>query len=441
MKSFQEMREELKNIFNSAIKAADPYTATIRTLEREGWKKRFKEFESIYVIGAGKASYPMAKAVVFLFNEMGIRIKEGIILIPTSIPHKPLQNIIVRTAGHPLPDQSGVDTTKEIIDILNRTHERDLVITLLSGGGSSLLVQPQMDITLKDYRKTTDLLLKCGADIREMNTIRKHISKIKGGQLAKTAYPATVLSLVLSDVVGDPLDVIASGPTTPDLTTFKDCSNILSKYSLAKRVPKSIQTAIEEGLLGKMEETPKPGEPYFERTEYLLIGNNLLALQGAKERGVEYGYHSLILSSEVEGETRKEAKKQIDFARNLLESGNPHPPPVCLISGGETTVNVVGDGMGGRNQEFALQASLEMEGLPISVLSGGTDGKDGNTEAAGAICDGETVRRAKSMGLDPEKFLAQNDSYTFFKKLNDLVITGPTNTNVMDLHIILIGTT
>jgi glycerate-2-kinase len=440
MKSFQDMREELKNIFKSAIKAADPYTATIRTLEREGWKKRFKEFETIYVVGAGKASYPMAKAVVYSVNEIGKRIREGIIIVPTSITHKPHQNIDIRTAGHPLPDQSGIDSTREIINILNRAHERDLVITLLSGGGSSLLVQPKKGITLKDYRKTTDLLLKSGADIREMNTIRKHISNIKGGQLAKTAYPASVLSLVLSDVVGDPLDVIASGPTTPDLSTFQDCSNILSKYSLPKRVPKPILTVIEKGLLGKKEETPKSEEPYFERTENLLVGNNLLALQGAKEKGVEYGYHSLILSSEVEGETREEAKKQIAFARNLLEFGNPHPPPVCLISGGETTVNVVGDGKGGRNQEFVLQASLEMEGLPISLLSGGTDGKDGNTEAAGAVCDGETVRRAKSMGLNPEKFLEQNDSYTFFKKLDDLVITGPTNTNVMDLHLILIGT-
>lgn len=429
------MRKEIVNLFHNAIQTADPYQATLTHLRNIKWNDRFKEFERIYVVGGGKASFPMARAVM---EHFGDQIKEGLILLPNGSRISPLPKIKIQKAGHPIPDGAGINGTKAILHLLRQAGEKDLVICLLSGGGSALLVQPQEEIPLKDLIQMTDLLLKCGANIREINILRKHLSRVKGGQLVKTASPAAVLSLILSDVVGDPLDVIASGPTVPDSSTFQDCLKILEKYSLMDRTPQSTQRVIERGVSGQLEETPKRGEPLFERTQNLLIGNNLLALEGAKKKAVEYGYHPLILSSEIEGETREEAKKHVAFARKILDTGNPLQPPACLLSGGETTVKVVGKGKGGRNQEFALAAALEMEELPMVLLSGGTDGRDGNTDAAGAISDGETVRRAKGMGLDPAGSLANNDSYTFFKALDDLVITGPTNTNVMDFHLILI---
>jgi len=338
-----------------------------------------------------------------------------------------------------VPDENGLKGTQEIIKLLSNLTERDLVIFLISGGGSALLPSPRPGITLEEKQKVTDLLLSCGATIQEINALRKHLSFLKGGGLAKLVYPATLIALILSDVIGDPLDAIASGPTVPDSTTFDDCAKILGRYELWEKIPFSLAQHIREGLGGKREETLKEGDPAFHKVYNLIVGNNLLAMKAAQEMAKTLGYRTLMLSSLVEGETREVAKVHVAVAKEVLLSGNPVPSPACILSGGETTVTLKGKGKGGRNQEFVLAAAPEIAGRnEIVVLSAGSDGTDGPTDAAGALADGETYGRAKAMGLDPWAYLKENDSYPFFEKLGDLLITGPTGTNIMDLHIILV---
>jgi hydroxypyruvate reductase len=272
-----------------------------------------------------------------------------------------------------------------------------------------------------------------------MNTIRKHLSRVKGGGLARLAYPATVVSLILSDVVGDDLDVIASGPTVADSSTFIQAKDVFEKYGVWNRVPTSVREHIQKGITGAIKETPKAGDPAFEQCHYELVGTNLQALKAASKRAEHLGYRSLILSSMVEGETREVAKVHAAIAKEVMNSANPIPQPACILSGGETTVTLQGDGKGGRNQEFALASALALDGEEgILALSGGTDGTDGPTDAAGAIADGETVARARAAGLDPLDYLRRNDAYPFFDALGDLLITGPTRTNVMDVRIMLV---
>ncbi|RKX97220.1 MAG: glycerate kinase, partial [Spirochaetes bacterium] len=307
------------------------------------------------------------------------------------------------------------------------------------GGGSALLPMPADGITLEEKQATTKVLLECGATIDEINSIRKHLSKIKGGGLMRLAYPANVISLILSDVVGDPLDIIASGPTVPDTSTFKDCMEIIKKYDIEKKIPYTVLKRIEKGLKGEIEETPKDGDPIFEKSENIIIGNNMKAVLAADKKARELGYNTLIISSMIEGETKEVAKVHGAIIKEVKRSGNPISPPACILSGGETTVTIKGKGKGGRNQEFVLACCIDIEGIDkVMILSGGTDGTDGPTDAAGAVGDGETVLRAKKIGLDADKYLNNNDSYHFFQKLDDLLITGPTNTNVMDLRILLI---
>jgi hydroxypyruvate reductase len=285
----------------------------------------------------------------------------------------------------------------------------------------------------------TQLLLDCGADIKEINTIRKHISQIKGGWLARWAYPSTIIGFILSDVVGDQLDVIGSGPTVPDISTFNEAWDILEKYGLIKKVARSIQKHLLSGKEGKVEETPKPGDPTFEKVLNILIGSNILALRAAEKEASSYGLNTLILSSSIVGDTREAARFHLAIVKEVMSTGNPLPRPACLISGGETTVTVKGNGLGGRNQEFALAGALEINGLEkVVLLSGGTDGTDGPTDASGALADYTTVSRARSMGLDPKAYLENNDAYPFFQRLGDLLITGPTHTNVMDVRILLV---
>jgi hydroxypyruvate reductase len=314
------------------------------------------------------------------------------------------------------------------------------VIFLLSGGGSALLPLPAEGITLEEKRQVTQFLLDCGADIKEINTIRKHISQIKGGWLARWAYPSTVIAFILSDVVGDQLDVIGSGPTVPDVSTFEEAWDILIKYDLIKRVAPSIQEHLLLGKEGKVEETPKPGDSTFDTVFNILIGSNILALRAAEKEASSFGLNTLILSSAIVGDTREAARFHSAIAKEVLYSGNPLRKPACIISGGETTVTIKGNGLGGRNQEFALAGALEINGLEkVVLLSGGTDGTDGPTDASGAVADYTTVSRAKSMGLDPKGYLENNDAYPFFQKLGDLLITGPTHTNVMDVRILLVN--
>jgi glycerate 2-kinase len=295
---------------------------------------------------------------------------------------------------------------------------------------------PAPPITLEEKQATTKLLLACGADIHEINALRKHISLIKGGQLARLAHPATVMSLMLSDVIGDNLDVIGSGPTAPDASTFARVKEIVDKYELWDRIPAAVRQRIEAGLAGEIPETPKPGDPAFVRTRNRIVGSNDLAVRAAAERAKALGFRTLVLSTFVEGETREVARMHAAIAKEIVHSGRPLRAPACIITGGETTVTLKGAGLGGRNQEFALAAAIDIAGLPdVVILSGGTDGSDGPTDAAGAMADGHTLERFPAA----REFLSRNDSYHYFERLDDLLITGPTNTNVMDVRLILIA--
>jgi glycerate 2-kinase len=439
----EKMREHAMQIFQAGLQAVDPVEAIIRHVRLNDnlfiiGERRFnlKDYDRILVVGAGKAVAPMAKAVEDL---LGDRISAGVIVVKDE-HGLPLKKIKVCEASHPVPDERGVLGTEQILSLVEKAGERDLIICLISGGGSALLIAPVQGISLEDKQNTTKLLLACGATIHEFNTVRKHLSRAKGGRLAQMAYPATVASLILSDVVGDDLDVIASGPTVPDSGTFQDARKILKGYVIWDQLAPSVRSHIGKGLAGQIEDTPKSDNPAFKRCSQVLVGTNLHALQAAGNKAEKLGYRSLILSSKVEGEAREVAKFYAAIAKEVLSSENPLKPPVCALSGGETTVTLRGEGRGGRNQEFALASAIAIEGLDsVVVLSGGTDGTDGPTDAAGAIADGTTVARAREKKLDPGDFLQRNDSYTFFQQLQDLVMTGPTRTNVMDLYMFLVG--
>jgi hydroxypyruvate reductase len=445
--SLEEMRGMAKQIFSKAVSAVDPAQKLKDTVRiegnqlliktEEGSEKAFHldRFKNIFLTGAGKASASMASAMEQI---LGDRISQGI--ITAKYGHTlPLKKTAIIEAGHPIPDQKGFEGTKKIQSLLKPSGSEDLVIFLLSGGGSALLPLPVEGITLEEKQQVTQLLLDCGADIGEINTVRKHISQMKGGWLARWAHPSTVIGFILSDVVGDPLDVIGSGPTVPDPSTYEDAWQILRKFDLIYKVAPSIQKHLSMGREGKAQETPKPGEPVFEKVYNMIIGSNILALRSAEREASSLGLHTLILSSSIVGDTREAARFHSAIAKEVLSSGHPLPGPACIISGGETTVTIKGSGLGGRNQEFALAAALEIRGFEkIVLLSGGTDGTDGPTDAAGAIADHTTVERARAMGLNPKAHLENNDSYPFFQRLGDLLITGPTHTNVMDVRVILI---
>jgi len=441
------MRSEAEKIFHASLKRVDPYEAVRRILRLEGNRlllcqegeteevPDFRNVDRIFVVGAGKATAPMARAVEDL---LGDRIAQGIINVKYGFGDRLLRTEIIE-AGHPLPDQKGAAGTRKIVDLLQSAGERDLVFSLISGGGSALLPLPAGTVTLAEKQALTQKLLECGASIEEINTIRKHISLSKGGQLARVAFPATTLNLMLSDVVGDRMDVIASGPSVPDQSTFKEAWAIIEKYGLT-HIPESIRTHLQRGLEGKIPETPKHGDIVFSRVVNRIVGSNLLALQAAKEEAEAMGYRTLILSSMVEGETKEVARVHTAIAREILASGQPLAPPACVISGGETTVTIRGNGLGGRNQEFCLAAALDLKGSSprVVILSGGTDGNDGPTPAAGAMVDPQSVERGIQAGMNAGDYLRNNDSYSFFEKTGELLITGPTKTNVMDVRLILV---
>jgi hydroxypyruvate reductase len=378
----------------------------------------------------------MAAAVEGILGE---RVTRGVVVTKYGHRHA-TRTIRVHEAGHPVPDAAGLAGAEAILDQVRALAAQDLVLFLISGGGSALSPAPVPGVTLAEKQALTKALLACGADIREMNTIRKHLSRLKGGQLARAAQPARVLSLILSDIVGDPLDAIASGPTAPDPTTYQDALGILDRYRLRGEVPASIRARLEAGARGEVPETPKPDDPLFARVTSVIVGSNIQALEAARAEAGRVGLAPMILSSSIEGETRDVARVHAAIAREIRSTGNPLPPPACVISGGETTVTLRGSGTGGRSQEFALAAALDIAGLSrVVILAGGTDGTDGPTDAAGAIVDGETCARAAALGLDPRAALQANDSYPFFRALGDLLVTGPTNTNVMDVRLVMVG--
>jgi glycerate 2-kinase len=443
MKMNGSPRKDALSILRYSIKACNPILAIKKHihLKRGGlWVNNLsydlRPDRRIFVIGAGKASARMAVVLEKILRE---RIFSGIVITKKGYGI-PLNKVELLEGGHPLPDRGGLEATQKIVKLLSHTTKDDLVILLLSGGGSSLLISPIPGINLKDKIKLTEQLLRCGANIKEINAIRKHISSVKGGRLAQMAQPSSVLTLILSDVIGDRIDSIASGPTAPDRTTFSDCLKIVHKYQLEDKIPPAIYQHLKSGSEGKVGETLKSGNPIFKKVTNVIIGSNRIALQAAKDKAEDLGYHTWVLPRPVAGDTTKAALDHIDLIRKIKYEGKPVRPPACVISGGETTVKIKGNGLGGRNQEFTLVGAMGIEGMDnIVFLSAGTDGTDGPTDAAGAICDGETIKRGLRKGLDPKRYLDENDSYHFFQGLKDLIITGPTYTNVMDIHLGLIG--
>ncbi|MBU2488550.1 MAG: glycerate kinase [Proteobacteria bacterium] len=439
----KDRREDARSIFDAGVAAADPHSAVKRlfgqpedgvfSLGDERLAPR--EFSRIIVLGAGKAACPMARAVEELFPG---KVAGGAVI--TKYGHtEPLSCVEVYEAAHPVPDAAGERAAARLLDLARDAKENDLVLCLLSGGGSALLPAPAPGLSLADKQEATRALLESGAAIHEVNALRKHLSAIKGGRLARAASPARVVNLILSDVVGDDLSTIASGPTYPDSRTFGDCRDILDRYGLTRRLSPAVTRHLARGLAGEVEETPKPGDPAFSQCSWHIVANARRSLAMAEIRARELGYNTLILSAVVEGETREAARFHAAIAREVRATGNPVAAPACLLSGGETTVTIRGKGKGGRNMEFALAAALDLAGEPgVTVLSGGTDGTDGPTDAAGAVADGSTVARAVGMGLDARLYLDANDSYVFFEQTGGLIVTGPTRTNVMDLRVILV---
>lgn len=438
----ENARKQLEEIFSAGLQAVDPESAVKRNVELTGRQLRVGEksyslddFKRIFVTGVGKGTAPMAKA---LEDILGDHLTEGWIIV--KYDHGlPLEKIRVFEAAHPVPDDAGLDAARFVLDRLAECTEKDLVICAFSGGGSALFPSIRPPLTFEGKQKTTRLLLECGATINEINSIRKHMSLGKGGQLAKIAYPATVISLFLSDVVGDPLDVIASGPTVPDTSTFADCVGIIEKFGIAEKVPPDVLQFLKDGAAGILEETPKAGDIVFQRNQNLVVGSNRAALFAAEKQAVALGYNTLILSSFIEGEAREVAAVMTAIGKEILESGHPLSPPACILAGGETTVTIRGQGKGGRNQELALAAAIAMKGWPrVTLLSAGTDGSDGPTDAAGAFADGNTFSDAQRKGLNPLHYLQNNDSYNLFSQLEQLFKTGPTRTNVMDVICLLV---
>ncbi len=443
--SIVDYREAALDIFRAGLGAADPYRILRNSsrIEENRWHCRIPGAcismdlpepggaGRIFAAGAGKAAASLAKA---LEESLGDRLTSGRIVVKHG-HGLPMKKIIIEEGGHPLPDEGGLEGTKRLIDDLGDTRPEDRVFFLLTGGGSALLVAPAEGLSLEDKIDTTRLLLGCGATIQEMNTLRKHLSAVKGGRLLERIAPARSTTLIISDVVGDDLASIGSGPTAPDPTTFEDSLEILNRYDLMDKVPEKVRFRLSEGAEGRIKETPKSADGLFEETQHLILASNRLSVNTARKRAGDLGFDVEVFAHEMVGSTHEQAR---GFAERLAQRSGRRP--LVLLAGGETTLKVEGTGKGGRNQEFALVVAREIEGQEdLLILSAGTDGTDGPTDAAGAFADGTTYARARVQGLDPQSYLINNDSYTLFKALGDLLITGPTGTNVMDLVIGIAG--
>ena len=477
-----DAREELRGIISkvlaAAIRAVDPAVAVKTHIARAGDDVRvgprafrLSEVDRIIVVGGGKAGTPMAAA---LYELLGPRISAGVVNVkyghtsvdrwqvrfehrpgteripallgdPTDPPRTPETGAIrIVEAGHPVPDAAGQAGAAQIATLLSGLTPRDLVFVLISGGGSALLPLPVEGISLADYQTLTSVLLRCGADITEINTIRKHCSRLQGGQLARLAAPAQVVTLILSDVVGTPLDAIASGPTVPDRSTFADAMAILKRYSILDQIPDSVRNHLLTGAAGAIPDTPKPGDPLFERVTNVVIGDNASAGRAAVAEARRLGFNSALLTTFIQGEAREVGRAVAGLAQGIACGQSDFAVPACLVLGGETTVTVKGQGAGGRNQELALAAAIALDGYPlpddveVAVVSLGTDGTDGPTDAAGGVAWRDTIARGRALGLDARAALADNDSYPYLGALGDLIVTGPTGTNVNDLVMVIV---
>jgi hydroxypyruvate reductase len=419
-------REAARSIWGAALAAADVrplVRAAVRALALSASGER------VLVVGCGKASGAMAAA---LETELGARVQDGLVVVKDGY-QVPTRRVRLVEAGHPVPDTRGEAAARALLALARGATADDLVIVLISGGGSALAASPAPPVTLDEKRAVTRLLLGAGATINELNAVRKHLSLFKGGQLARAAAPARVVTLVLSDVIGDPLDVIASGPTAPDPSTFGDAVEVLRRRGVWDATPSAVRARLEAGLRGEIEETPKPGDPVLARVENRVIGNNTLVTDAAVARATALGYRATLLTRSLEGEAR-------EVARDLVARAASLSPPACLIAAGETTVTVRGRGRGGRCQEAALAAALAIEGRgDLTVLAGGTDGTDGPTDAAGGVVDGDTVRRMTAASVDGRAALDDNDANPALAASGDLLVSGPTCTNLLDLYVVLHG--
>lgn len=442
--SVLDLDKNADKIINAALHSVDPYHLI---LEQIAVKDKIlylpgnivldpEKYERLIVIGAGKGAAPMARAIEEL---LGSRLHGGAIIVKYEHLDE-LQNIILHEAGHPLPDENTIRFTNELVDLISELNENDCVIVLLTGGGSALMESLPDSITLTDLQHLSKALLACSAGIHEINCVRKHISRVKGGQLARLISPARCITLALSDVIGDDLSVIASGPTHSDKTTFADALDILAKYKIMERVPFSVVSHLEAGRSGTLPETPKPDNAVFDKVENIIIGSNRLALRSAARVATELGYNTMILTSMIDGEAREIAKMMAAIIREVQMTGMPAKRPACLLFGGEPTVHLTGQGKGGRNQELALAVAIAMRSVDQLYLfaSCGSDGTDGPTDAAGAIVSVDTLKKAAVLAMDPVEYLTNNDAYNFFNPISGLIKTGPTRTNVMDIVLALI---
>lgn len=441
--SSSQVLSTLRALVDTGLAAVAPDGAVMRhlrlegdTLHADGRQWNLRAYKHVYVLGAGKGAAPMAAA---LENLLGARITDGLVIVKHD-HGLPLARIRLAEAAHPVPDQAGMDSATEIVRMAARATQDDLIICLFTGGASALTPALCPGVSLEDLRTLTGLLLECGATIHEINTVRKHLSAFSGGRLVQAAFPAPVLSLIVSDVVGDNLDVIASGPTVPDTSTFADCSAIMDKFALWPRLPASISERLRQGLAGTIAETPKPGDPVFASVTTLLVATITQALEAAAREAAARGYATRILRADMTGEAREQAAALVEEARRVARAMQPGDAPICLLAGGETTVTLRGKGLGGRNQEMALAASLLLDGdARIAMVCAGTDGTDGPTDAAGGFADGFAAGRAREIGLDLTASLQNNDSYHALDALGTLLRTGPTRTNVMDMVAVLIA--
>jgi glycerate 2-kinase len=418
-------REAAGAIWRAAVRAGDPRRLVTAALE--GRAAALAPAGRLIVLGCGKAGAAMAQAVE---DALGERIAEGFVVVKDGYT-APTRRIRLAEAGHPVPDARGQAAAERLLALATAAGAEDRILFLVSGGGSALTPAPAPPVTLAEKQAVTRLLLEAGATIDELNAVRKHLSRLKGGLLARAAAPARTLALILSDVIGDRLDVIASGPTAPDPTTFADALDVLDRRRVRDRAPASVPARLEAGARGEVPETPKPGDPIFALVDDVIVGNSTVVVQAAAEEARRLGWVPHVLDRPVEGEARV-------AAQDLVRRGEALEPGACLVAGGETTVTVRGRGRGGRCQEFALAAALAMDAArPLVVLAAGTDGTDGPTDAAGAVVDAGTVARGRRAGLDARRSLEDNDSYTFLRASGDLLISGPTNTNLLDLYLVL----
>ncbi|RMH17938.1 MAG: DUF4147 domain-containing protein [Acidobacteria bacterium] len=393
--------------------------------------------QGVQLVAAGKAAAGMVRGARAV---LGRRLAGGVVIVPAGQAGEVPEGFAVYEGGHPVPDRGGVAGARAVAELAAGLGGEDRLLLLLSGGGSALMTLPPDGIALDDVVVTTDLLLRAGATIGELNAVRKHLDQLKGGRLARLARPARLDALVLSDVVGDPLEVIASGPASPDPTTFADAVAVLERRGLWDAVPAAVRSYLEAGRRGEVAESPKPGDPCFDGVEVRIVGSNRMAVAAAREAAEARGYRTLVLTTELSGEAREVGAVLAAIARQVRRYGEPAAPPACLLAAGETTVTVRGRGRGGRNQELALAAARGLAGVGgVLLASLGSDGIDGPTDAAGAVASGSTAARAAARGLDPDAALADNDAYPFFAALGDLIVTGPTGTNVMDLQLILVA--